>query len=530
MQPSIETASQISEIASLIEYLAPEERAEVDRIIADSAPVWVPQPGPQTDAYYSPADILYYGGSAGGGKSDLLLGLSLTAHKKSIIYRRESTQNIALEDRLLSEILKSRDGWNGKDSILRRPDYQIELGSCKNAGDEIKYQGRPHDLKCFDEITHFLESQFRFLIGWLRSADSKQRKRIVCAGNPPTNQDGQWVIKFWAPWLDKTHPNPAQPGELRWFTTIDGKDVERPDGNPFEHKGQWITPLSRTFIPSRVRDNVFMIESGYEAMLQALPEPLRSQMLDGDFSAGVEENQWQVCPTAWVEAAMDRWSEDGKKGPMTSCGADIARGGQANTVVSVRHDNWFDRLHVFPGVDTPDGASSAGVIISVIRDGAPVHVDVIGVGGSTYDHLNSNNIQVVPVNFAARTEPNETDRSGHLKFKNDRAMHLWKFREALDPKTGNNIALPPDNGLKTGLCAPTWFLTPQGIQIESKEQILHGRRLHKTSMPLGNENLDVLDKADAVVMCWIDTQKEDMDYDNRQTHADNNYDYFGGAN
>jgi hypothetical protein len=30
----------------------------------------------------------------------------------------------------------------------------------------------------------------------------------------------------WAPWLDPQHPNPAKPGELRWFTNVDGKDTE----------------------------------------------------------------------------------------------------------------------------------------------------------------------------------------------------------------------------------------------------------------------------------------------------------------
>ena len=38
--------------------------------------------------------------------------------------------------------------------------------------------------------------------------------------------EGAWVISYWGPWLDPGHPNPAKPGELRWFTTIDGKDVE----------------------------------------------------------------------------------------------------------------------------------------------------------------------------------------------------------------------------------------------------------------------------------------------------------------
>jgi hypothetical protein len=178
---------------------------------------------------------------------------------------------------------------------------------------------------------------------------------------------------------------------------------------------------------------------------------------------------------------------------------------------------------MFPGDKTPDGPSSAGLIISEIRDGAPVHIDIIGVGGSTYDHLISNDIQAEPINFAAKTDPNETDRSGNLKFRNDRAMYYWKFREALDPRTGCNIALPPDPELKKDLCAPMWFLTPQGIQIESKEQIIHGPRLHKSARPLGRSP----DKGDAVVMCWIDTEIKSK-IDSQQTHADNEYNYFGG--
>jgi hypothetical protein len=58
-----------------------------------------------------------------------------------------------------------------------------------------------------------------------------------------------------------------------------------------------ITPVSRTFIPSRVTDNYFYVKSGYIATLQSMPEPLRSQMLEGDFNAGVEDDEWQVIPT-----------------------------------------------------------------------------------------------------------------------------------------------------------------------------------------------------------------------------------------
>jgi hypothetical protein len=61
---------------------------------------WIPNPGPQTDAYFCPADVLLYGGQGGGGKSDLGLGLAFTAHKRSLIMRRKYA-NLALTERAI---------------------------------------------------------------------------------------------------------------------------------------------------------------------------------------------------------------------------------------------------------------------------------------------------------------------------------------------------------------------------------------------------------------------------------------------
>lgn len=497
-------AQQVLErISSLLGYATPEEKAEIQEIVKGATPVWVPLPGPQTMAYESKADIVYYGGAAGGGKSDLLLGLALTQHRRSIIFRREATQLVALQDRMLDEILKSRDGWNGQDDILRIPGHQVEFGSCKNLGDEVKYQGRPHDLIGFDEGGHFLEAMVRFLMGWNRTTIPGQRCRVVIAGNPPTNQDGQWIISFFAPWLDDKHPRPAEPGELRWYAMVDGEEIERPDGTPFAHKGEKITPRSRTFIPSRVSDNPFLLDTDYMATLQALPEPLRSQMLHGDFRAGVEDSEWQVIPTAWVDAAMARWEDKAKKGPMDSMGVDVARGGRDKTIIGKRHGTWYDRLKSYPGSETPDGGIVAGLVVSERRDGAPVHVDVIGVGGSVVDHLKSNDVQVVAINGAEAPPDGSTDiATGRLKFRNMRALLWWRMRESLDPKIGDNIALPPDPELKSDLCAPTWNLTPGGILIESKEQMMHGPRPHKLK-PIGRSP----DKGDTVVYTNISTVK-----------------------
>lgn len=221
-----------AELIELMKRLSPEERAELDKLLTEGLPLWMPQVGPQTRAFESEADIVFYGGQAGGGKTDLLLGLSLTSQKHSILFRRQAVQLVGIEERM-TNIVGTRDGYNSQTGVWRLPGSRVlELGSVKEPGDWMKYQGRAHDAKLFDEICHFTELQFRSLIGWMRTDDPSIRQRIVCAGNPPTDPDGEWVVRFWAPWLDPQHPNKAKDGELRWFVTDEnGKDreVDGPD-------------------------------------------------------------------------------------------------------------------------------------------------------------------------------------------------------------------------------------------------------------------------------------------------------------
>ena len=450
----------------------PQELEELNHLIATSnLPSWVPLPGPQTEALETEADILFYGGAAGGGKTDLLVGLSLTKHFQSVIYRKEGTQHKGIIRRI-TEIVGTKDYFNGVEKVWKLPDGRtIDLSSCPHLGAEEKHQGIPHDLVGFDEITHFLELQFRFLIGWVRTTKKNTRCRVVCTGNPPTDSDGEWVIRFWGPWLDPDHPNPAGPGELRWFASLDGKDVEVPNGDEFEHDGDTVKPMSRTFIPSKITDNEYLMSTGYKSNLQALPEPLRSQMLNGDFLAGVGGDPFQVIPSAWVKQSMDRWTPEGKAGrTMDSLGADIARGGKDKTCFARRYGTWFDEPLSYPGSDTPNGPVAASLAVACVRDAAPIHVDVIGVGGSVYDHLDGLKIQTIGVNVAESSH--EKDRSGKLGFANVRAELWWKMREALDPEFGAQIILPNCPELKADLCCARWKLTARGIQVESKEDLI----------------------------------------------------------
>lgn len=314
------------------------------------------------------------------------------------------------------------------------------------------------------------------------------------AFNPPTDVDGRWVIEFFAPWLDDKHPCPAAPGELRWFAAIDGRDVEMPSGATFVHKGEEITPQSRTFIPSKIADNPYLLKTGYMATLQSLPEPLRSQMLYGDFRAGMEDDQWQIIPTAWVETAMARWQRPAKLAQMDSMGVDVARGGKDETIIMRRHDMWFDEPMPHPGKATPDGPTIAGLVIAAIRDRAPIHIDVIGVGSSPYDFLKNLRQQVIGVNVSESAT--DTDRSGRLRFANLRAQLWWKMREALDPVSNTGIALPRSRLLLRDLTTPKWSIRGSEISVESREDIV--KRLGRSP-----------DYGSACVLALIDTPRVD---------------------
>ena len=462
-----------AESMATIARMTPEEKAEFDAVL-DTMPLWTPQAGPQLAAYESKADILFYGGAAGGGKTDLLMGLCLTSQEHSIIFRREAVQLIGIEERM-SKIVGTRDGYNSTTGVWRLPEGKVmELGSVKLPDDWMKYQGRPHDAKLFDELTHFTELQFRTLIGWLRSDNPNIRQRVVGAGNPPTSSDGEWVKRFWAPWLDPQHPNKARPGELRWYVTDEkGEDLEVPDSEPVLVGKDWVKPKSRTFIPSSVDDNLFLSSTGYKATLQALPEPLRSQMLRGDFNAGASDPAWQLIPTEWVKEAQARWVKRDAKGPMTVLGLDPARGGMDKTTVARRHSEWFDELISVPGAVTKDGPTTAGLVAPLIRNGAPICVDSIGIGSSALDFLNGLNLLVYPV--VGSESSALMDKAGQLRFRNKRAEMYWLMREALDPNAAVPIALPPDQELSSDLCAVRYKVVTMGrvaaIQIRSKDEI-----------------------------------------------------------
>lgn len=501
------SASLLDEILVKIQALPPEYEKQFTKELmeATSKQKWFPNPGPQTDAYFSKADVLLFGGEPGGGKSQLVLGLAFNEHQQSAILRRQYGDL----DRLVEDAIKihgSRIGFNGSPPPkLRISDKQvINFGAAHRVGDEQNQMGKGKDLLAIDEATHFAESQVRFLMGWVRTDDQNQRCRVVLATNPPLTAEGLWVITMFAPWLDPQYPNPAKPGELRWVVSDDdGKDrwVDGPGEYEVMVAGspKLVKAMSRTYIPSSVKDNPYYVASGYEKQLDAMSEPYRS-LLMGGFRTAFKDLPNQIIPTKWVELAQKRWQPKPPDGvPMCALGVDCSGGGEDPMVIAPRYDGWYSPLIEVPGKEIPmasSGSYCAGIVVSHRRDKALVVVDMGGgYGGPMYEHLHLNEIDVRGYKGAESTT--RRSRDGKLHFTNTRSAALWLFREALDPGQpgGSPIALPPSAKLMADLTAPTFQVTPNGIKAESKEVVCD--RLGRST-----------DEGDSVVMAWFEGPRE----------------------
>jgi hypothetical protein len=490
----------MNNIEAIVQKLSQLDQKDLQAIASQysqAAPKFIPNPGPQTEAWHSPADILLYGGQAGGGKTALGIGLALTCHKRSLLMRRQGTDLTAMQEELL-KFHGSRNGWNGSaHGTLRTEDGRlIEFGAAKTPGDEMAWMGRAHDFLYLDEATHFLESQVRLLMGWVRTTDPNQRCRIILGTNPPISAEGDWIVGMFRPWLDPMHPNPAKPGELRWFVTnADGEDIEVDGPEPVRLPGQNkpLRPLSRSFIPAKLSDNPFLARTDYEAKLDGLPEPLRSAVRDGNFMAVRADAPNQVIPTEWVVAAQARWKEDGwKENAMTSIGFDPAGGGNDAAIIARRHGGWYAPLISLKGQDTKDGTAMCLELLKVRRDGAIPVLDVGGgYAGAIIERLKDNGVDFYRFN-GNNSATSKALHSG-LQFLNKRAEAWWKFREALDPNQdgGSIIALPPDTELRADLTAPTWDCINGKIRIQSKDDL---RKV------LGRST----NKGDAVVMALVE--------------------------
>lgn len=257
-----------------------------------------PQPGPQEEFLATQADIAFFGGAAGGGKSYALVldGLRHFQNKdfRAAIFRRETPQ-ILNPGGLWDEMAKVYSLFgakpNGANLTWQFPSgMKIKAAHLQLETDVYNWQGSQIAFLGFDEVTHFEESQFFYMLSRLRSISGvRGYVRATCNPDPDS-----WVAAFLSWWIDDEtgFPLADRAGKLRWFIR-QGEEILWADSREelLERYGATKLPKSVTFIPAKLSDNKILLEKdpSYEANLEALDRVSRGRLLDGN---------WHIRPTA----------------------------------------------------------------------------------------------------------------------------------------------------------------------------------------------------------------------------------------
>jgi predicted phage terminase large subunit-like protein len=277
-----------------------------------------PQPGAQEGFLSSAADITIYGGAAGGGKSYALL-LEPLRHVENgdfgaVILRRTTPEITANVGGLWaeSEKLYAIVGGTPRFGYLdwRFPSgARIKFDHMEYEKDKHKYQGAQIPLICFDEITHFTEGQFWYMVS---------RNRSTCGVAPyirgTCNPDASsWVRQFIAWWIDDRsgYAIPERSGKLRWFVRHGGELQWANSREELQGRFPELTPKSMTFIPATLEDNPALTtkDPGYLANLQSLPYVERERLLAGNWNVvDAEGAEWP--PEYFKNIWCDEWPHD----------------------------------------------------------------------------------------------------------------------------------------------------------------------------------------------------------------------------
>lgn len=267
-----------------------------------------PQAGPQEAFLSSPADIVIYGGAAGGGKSwglllEPLRHVTTNAGFAAVFFRRNTTQirnpgGLWDESRTLYPLAGAKPfkavlEWRWPFGGL------VKFAHLEHDSTVYDWQGAQIPLICFDELTHFTKAQFFYMLS---------RNRSTCGVRPyiraTTNPDADsWVKEFIAWWIDEAtgFHIPERSGVVRWFVRI-GDAIAWADsrealvtqyGNgdlPSDHPDQ-PQPKSVTFIGAKLDDNKILLKKdpGYKANLMAQNAVERARLLGGN---------WKIRPAA----------------------------------------------------------------------------------------------------------------------------------------------------------------------------------------------------------------------------------------
>lgn len=240
----------------------------------------------------SEADIVIFGGAAGGGKTAGLL-LECTRHIDipgfSFTVFRRSTPQITNQGGLWDESYKFFPHVGGfprnHDHSWQFPEYGTKgrFTHLEYEDTVYDYDGAQIPLICFDQLEQFREKQFFYMLSRNRSTCGV-RPYIRATANPPPVRD-HWLRNLVDWWIGEDgYPIKERSGVIRYFTREDGK-ILWVDKDYRDSKG--VGPKSITFIPAKLTDNpiLMQVDPGYQANLAMQSRVDRLRLEGGNWNA-----------------------------------------------------------------------------------------------------------------------------------------------------------------------------------------------------------------------------------------------------
>ncbi|NJL06606.1 MAG: terminase, partial [Chloroflexaceae bacterium] len=241
----------------------------------------------------SRADIAWYGGAAGGGKSfALILDPLRYVHIRDFtaVLFRSSFPQLVNPGGLLAETVAIYPDLGG---VLRKSNLTwrfpsgatIKLGYVGSDQDVLKWQGSQIAMLGFDELTHFTEYQFWYMLSRNRSACGI-KPYVRATMNPDADHFAASMLAWW---LDEQgYAIPERSGALRHFVR-DGDTIRWVEPDALDDAG--LPARSFSFVSADVYDNPALLakDHGYLSNLLALPTVERERLLRGN---------WRIRATA----------------------------------------------------------------------------------------------------------------------------------------------------------------------------------------------------------------------------------------